>query len=250
MKAKIVVPTSVFRSEDIENLGQSAFISEIASSGSDGIEIRHELFTGEPQNLNQIKESVKENHLFAVYSAPVGVWNNDGKVNKKGIHNMMEKAHQTGSSMLKLCLGHFDDKSDVEELGIYLNALKSKGLNAQLLVENDQTDFGGRIRPLYNFFQEVMKLGVPVRMTFDMGNWQWTGEDVTEACQLFKDFVGYLHVKSVKKVKGVPTAVPIAMEEDAQWFHLIRQFRSDIPRAIEFPVEPYKKLHDYIEILK
>ncbi|TCP22128.1 sugar phosphate isomerase/epimerase [Scopulibacillus darangshiensis] len=233
----IFVPTSVFHHEEIRQAGQTAFISQIKESGGDGIEIRHELFSGEPQ-LKSMKKAIQKAGLYTIYSAPECVWTANGHLNRTSLISMMDMAHQIGAAKLKLPLGHYiENESDINELKNCLGEIEAKGSLVTLLIENDQTPYGGVIEPLRQFFSKAKQSKIPVEMAFDTGNWMWAGENVIEACRTLKDYVGYLHIKGVEKVNGELLTVPITFDKTAEWRHCLTYFPGNIPRTIEFPVE-------------
>lgn len=67
----------------------------------------------------------------------------------------------------------------------------------KLVVENDQTPDCGSLSLLSAFFHEAENNCLPVRMTFDMVNWQWVGQDALAAAEHLACHVSYVHVKAV-----------------------------------------------------
>jgi sugar phosphate isomerase/epimerase len=72
--------------------------------------------------------------------------------------------------------------------------LEEAGHQIQLTVENDPTASGGTLQRLRSFFENCTRKGIPIRMTFDIGNWSWSGENVFEAAEALADYVVYLHL--------------------------------------------------------
>ena len=107
-----------------------------------------------------------------------------------------------------------------------------------LLVENDQTPQGGRIEPLLRFFQRVEELGMPLGMTFDIGNWHWQGESPRQAARQLGRWVRYVHCKAVRRRDdGRLVAVPPLAADLGEWDGLLGEFTPGVTRAVEFPLE-------------
>ncbi|HJH18786.1 MAG TPA: sugar phosphate isomerase/epimerase, partial [Pseudomonas lactis] len=134
---------------------------------------------------------------------------------------------------LKVSLGYFTDTNDLESLHALLNRHPVK-----LLVENDQTLHGGRIEPMQRFFTEVERLGLPVKMTFDIGNWQWQDQSALTAARLLGRHVDYLHCKAVaRRADGKLVALPPGATDLHLWEQLLKHMTQGITRAVEFPLQ-------------
>jgi sugar phosphate isomerase/epimerase len=77
--------------------------------------------------------------------------------------------------------------------------------------------------------------GLAAGMTFDMGNWHWTGECPLEAAQHLGGRVCYVHCKGVQREPRRWVAVPLS-DSAAPWRAVLRKLPRDVPWAIEFPL--------------
>lgn len=239
----VIVPLNAFdRFEVLEN-GQVSFIELIAQSGALGVEIRRELLPVGEQQLETIRNEINKYGLFTVYSAPVELWREDHRFNEVEITEVFQEGKTLEAKWLKVSLGHYNKaKSKVRELTTFLNKHKE----IQLLVENDQTLHGGNINHLTTFFESAAEDNIPIKMTFDAGNWFYSGEDVEAALEKLSQYVVYLHLKQVEKG---PVTVPIQQEGNDSWQRVIRHFPLEMVKALEFPIEPKEKIADYIRLM-
>jgi hypothetical protein len=90
----------------------------------------------------------------------------------------LQRAQAFGAKWLKVSLGYFTDNCDLHALAQRLGESA-----VQLLVENDQTLHGGRIEPFQRFFNQVEQHHLPIKMTFDIGNWQWQDQSAASAAR-------------------------------------------------------------------
>jgi len=228
----VFIVASAYGAQVVEIYGQPLLASIAAHSGASGFEIRRELFPEGDVPLGQLRTAIKESNLIAVYSAPLGMWTSDGKINRNQVLAVFDEAKQVGASYIKLPLGFYDPlSSDVDELG---DSLKEAGPQIHLTVENDPTAAGGNLRRLRSFFENCTRKGIPVHMTFDFGNWSWSDQDVFEAAEALADYVVYLHCKEVED-RSAPTG-PISGDANAAWRHVLARFSRELPRGGEFPI--------------
>ncbi len=246
----VIIPTSVFSEAEQPSFDQQQCIQPIVNAGGGGMEIREELFQSAP-NLNALKEACHIRDLIVVYSSPAMLWDEDGEFNTANLKALLKSAEEAGAAYLKVSLGHYDDSShglDALERVLMNRPLEQQ--RVQLLVENDQTLHGGRIEPLRHFFNRVKKQELPVKMTFDTGNWLWTEEDGKKAFDQLKEFVGYLHLKGVKRQNKLYYACPLDQQSLVPWETYLNYFHSSIPCAIEFQVSDQKQLTEYVKLVK
>lgn len=223
------VALSAFGASTVKSLGQERFVPVVASAGANGIEIRRELFEGEA-GLETLRDLIEGHRLFAVYSAPMELWREDHRLDREALASMLGEAERLGARFLKVSLGHYGQSSPLPELAAALAVSQ-----VRLLVENDQTPYGGRPAPLADFFAACERAGLPCGMTFDIGNWRWTDTDPAAAAEGLGRYVEYVHCKGVEASGGRLKAVPLE-DEDASWRRLFRHFQPAVPRAIEFPL--------------
>ena len=103
-------------------------------------------------------------------------------------------------------------------------------------IENDQTVAGGTLAPLQSFFAQANAAGLRLGMTFDMGNWHWTGECPLEAARSCAAQVVYVHCKGVQRQPQRWVAVPLA-DSAAPWRTILRTMPRGLPWAIEYPLQ-------------
>ena len=231
MGRKIMVVTAAYGADQVRQAGgQRAMLPVIAAAGADGVEIRRELFSSEELlALPALGESIELLGLLACYSAPAPLFTPDGTLNPD-LSRYLAEATTLNALWLKVSLGHFRDKQQLEELRTLLN---ESGM--ALVVENDQTDCG-QLAPMQRFKAACRVLSLPVTLTFDMGNWLWVGDSPEEAARHLAPAVSYIHVKAA--VPHHQQFRAIAPDHaDARWLELLDQLPSDAPRGIEFPLE-------------
>jgi sugar phosphate isomerase/epimerase len=245
---RIVVPTSVFGYQKEINQGEYAAL--IAESGGQGIEIRRELFSGEPLPLEECRRAIEPHDLIRVYSAPVELWLDHGGLNESGLSTIVREAQTIQADIVKMSLGHFNASlSDVSALSRLLQTFAEGGKAIRLTVENDQTAYGGKLQPIADFFKAVSRENLPVRLTFDMGNWTYCGEDAMAAADLLSEYVVYIHCKHVEPRDADLVTLPLPREMDASWRELLRRLPSTALRAIEFTLPDVRTLSDYIAMM-
>lgn len=232
MKQEIIVVTSAYGNEKVQQLGgQAALLPLIASAGADGVEIRRELLT--PQELDSLPAlalALEQQQLGAVYSAPEALFTPQHTLNPN-LPTFLAEAKILRASRLKLSLGHYRPGFDFTELKIVLGQYPT-----QLMVENDQTADCGILSLLNAFFHAVEEHQLPVGMTFDMANWHWVGQDALAAAEKLAHQVGYIHVKAA--TQGPRGWRAIALDEtDGSWRTLLARLPQDVPRGIEFPLQ-------------
>lgn len=243
----IVVPLNAFDRKEVLEKGQIAFIKLIAESGAYGVEIRRELFQVGDLPLKQLREEIAVYSLFTVYSTPVDLWKIDGSLNRQELEQIFKEASILGASWVKTSLGNYKEEiSDSVELKKFL----MQNEKVKLLVENDQTYYGGKLINVKTFFESVVNLNIPVNMTFDTGNWMYTGENAMEALVQLKEYIAYLHFKNVTQNGIELTTCAIDTSENAEWRIIASQFPSDLPKALEFPILPECLLREYVEMVE
>jgi sugar phosphate isomerase/epimerase len=245
----VIVPLNAFGRDEVLKNGQLSYIEHIAQAGAYGVEIRRELLPENEkiQQLTQIKQEIARFGLFTVYSAPIELWKEDHQLNTEMLTTVFEEAQTLGANWLKVSLGHFQiEQSNFNELNNFLTQQKE----IQLLVENDQTLYGGNVENLKAFFESALALNVPVKMTFDAGNWYYTNQNVEEALSQLAPYVHYLHLKQVeKRTKGLVT-VPLEKGQNHSWEKVFKTFPAKLTKALEFPIQPIEKTKDYVMLIE
>lgn len=231
MGRKIIVVTAAYGADKVREAGgQRAMLPVIAGAGADGVEIRRELFSeSELATLPTLAESIELLGLLACYSAPDTLFTPEGILNPMLPHYLAEAA-TLNALWLKVSLGHFSDKQQLDALRALLD---ETGMT--LVVENDQTHCG-QLAPMQRFKAACRVMSLPVTLTFDMGNWLWVGESPEEAARHLAPAVSYIHVKAAVPHQQQYRAVP-PDNDSPRWQALLDQLPADAPRGIEFPLE-------------
>ncbi|MDQ0192319.1 sugar phosphate isomerase/epimerase [Paenibacillus wynnii] len=217
--------------------GQEFCIPVAKAAGCAGIEIRRELFQENPC-LSALDQQIKSERLVSVYSAPVELWNVDGTLNVESLDIIIPEALAIGAIWIKTSLGHYlPGTSDLTGLEHYWANRVPVESALKLTVENDQTPHGGNVRKLQRFFEDCHQAGLRICMTFDVGNWHWTGEEGLQAAAALAGNVGYIHLKHVETVNGKLVTLGLPEEANSLWRNILALLPQDVPRTIEFPVE-------------
>ncbi|MFK8260205.1 sugar phosphate isomerase/epimerase family protein [Erwinia sp. AnSW2-5] len=231
MKREVIVVTAAYGHKQVAALGgQQALLPIIAAAGADGVEIRRELFSEQQlTTLPLLAEAIHAARLVAFYSVPEALFMADGSLNPR-LDQHFSEAEQLNAQLLKYALGNYQPDFVCHEL-----RSKLAGKKVHLVVENDQTD-GGKLAALDRFFHACGESRTCNGMTFDMGNWLWVGDNPLEAARRLNRYVSYIHVKAaVPEGDGWRT---VALDDaDDLWRETLALLPSDVPRAIEFPLE-------------
>lgn len=242
----VIVPINAFDRNEVLEKGQTSFIKLIAESGAYGIEIRRELFSNQDPSLDCMKNEIEKYQLFTVYSAPIELWKEDFQLNEQELTTIFQEGKRLGAKWIKVSLGHFDQElSNVSLIDLFLK----NHPEIQLLVENDQTVHGGNISNLKAFFESAYAQNVPVRMTFDVGNWYYSKQDVDEALTQLSQYVHYLHLKQVDQENDELVTVPLQKKIGHSWEKVMNTLPSHVIKALEFPIQPKERTKEYIQMM-
>lgn len=229
MKTPVLVAASAYGADFVRQVGHAHLIPIVAAAGAAGLEIRRELFAELP-DFDELHDLLLKHKLFSVYSAPIELFRKDGSLARDELDQVMGEAQQLQSRFVKVSLGHFSPSSNMLDWSRFVAKAP-----VPLLLENDQTAHGGKLESIANFLAVCSGTGVPVGMTFDMGNWRWSGVDAEVAARTLAGHVQYVHCKGVWNDKGKLKAIPLD-EDDAVWRRLFSHFPRGVQRAIEFPI--------------
>lgn len=230
-KPDVSISLSSYGAELVRQRGQGSFIDVLASAGANRIEWREELLTRE--DPAQLAHATQAQGLQSIYSSPTELWLAGQAQPNAELITALQQAEAFGSKWLKVSLGYFTDTNDLQTL-----AERLKQSEVQLLVENDQTLHGGRIEPFQRFFAAVEQHNLPIKMTFDIGNWQWQDQSAASAARLLGRHVGYVHCKAVaRRADGKLVAVPPAVNDLHLWEQLLRHMAQGVMRAAEYPLQ-------------
>ncbi|BCX68066.1 sugar phosphate isomerase/epimerase family protein [Pseudomonas izuensis] len=227
----VSISLSSYGADLVRQRGQGSFIDVLAAAGATHIEWREELLTGEAPV--QLANATQTKGLQSVYSSPMELWLAGQSKPNFELMSALQRARAFGAKWLKVSLGYFTDNNDLQALA---NTLAQSPV--QLLVENDQTLHGGRIEPFQRFFNEVEQHRLPIKMTFDIGNWHWQDQSAASAARLLGRHVGYVHCKAVsRRADGKLVAIPPAASDLHQWEQLLRHMAQGVMRAVEYPLQ-------------
>lgn len=230
-KPPVSISLSSYGADLVRQRGQGSFIDVLAAAGATRIEWREELLTHE--DPAQLADDTQSRGLESVYSSPIELWLAGQSKPNPELAETLQRAEQFGSKWLKVSLGYFTDNNDLQALARQLSQSP-----VQLLVENDQTLHGGRIEPFQRFFTAVEQDNLPIKMTFDIGNWQWQDQSAASAARLLGRHVGYVHCKAVaRRADGKLVAIPPSAADLHLWEQLLRHMAQGIMRAAEYPLQ-------------
>ena len=227
----ISISLSSYGADLVRERGQGSFIELLAAAGASRIEWREELLTTEC--AADLSADARINGLQSIFSSPLELWLDGQSGPNPALLPALRRAETFGSTWLKVSLGHFTETHDLRALA---EALTDSPV--QLLVENDQTVQGGRIEPLQRFFRAVEQHGLPISMTFDIGNWHWQEQSASAAARQLGRHVAYVHCKAVtRRADGKLVAAPPAMADLPLWEQLLEQMPAGVMRAAEYPLQ-------------
>lgn len=230
MTGRVFIALSAFGAERVRLLGQAAFLAVAAAAGADGAEIRRELFDGRPLPLGELRAFAAALGLGIRYSVPFALYGADGRLGAEELAGYADEAGRLGAEALKVSLGHAPAAPDFAELAGIVAALP-----CPLLIENDQTPEGGRLAPLAAFIEAAAASGLSLALTFDIGNWRYTGEDATAAIGRLAPHVAYVHCKTAAKRDGRLDVEPFGPASDLAPV-IFGALTPGLPRAVEFPI--------------
>jgi sugar phosphate isomerase/epimerase len=242
----VIVPLNAFDRVEVLEKGQTSFIKLIAESGAYGVEIRRELFSEQEPPIESLKQEIDQHQLFTVYSAPIECWKADHQLNEQELTTIFEEGKKLGAQWIKVSLGHFSKElSNVSSLHLFLK----QHPEMQLFIENDQTLYGGNIANLRAFFESASEQDVPVKMTFDAGNWYFSKQDIDDALRQLSHYVQYLHLKQVDLENGELVTVPLQKNIGHSWEKVMNSLPSNLVKALEFPIQPKERTKEYIQMM-
>lgn len=234
--APALISLTSFGNAEVRRHGQLYFAQLSHRAGANGYEVREELLVDAAQELPALAAYGREHQLDLVYSCPQPLFAMDGQLNTAALQHAIAASHTLGAGWLKMSIGGFAQQSvahSAQGFAALQSAITEAGLT--LLIENDQTVAAGTVQALQRFFAAADAAGLPLPMTFDMGNWHYMGECALQAAELFASRVAYVHAKGVQRLPAKWVAVPLA-ESAAAWRAILRTLPSDAPRAIEYPL--------------
>ena len=226
----VLISLSSFGAAEVRRHGQLGFARLAAQAGADGVEVRGELLLDGDAELPAIADALPA--LQRVYSSPEGLWSDDGVLQRAALDQGLAAARALRASRLKMSIGGWCD-ADAASLVELRDRLADTPI--ELVIENDQTAAAGTLTTLAPFFEAAQAHGMLLGMTFDMGNWHWTGECPLQAAAACAGRVRYVHCKGVQRQPQRWVAVPLA-DSAAPWRSVLRALPAGLPWAIEYPL--------------
>jgi sugar phosphate isomerase/epimerase len=228
----ILISLSAFGAAEVRRHGQLWFTQLSHAAGADGVEVRSELLVDAASELPAIAQAVQSAAMQVVYSSAEDLWAADGTLDASALDRALAAAQALGAPRLKMAIGGFGAASH-QTFAALQDRLQAAG--TELVIENDQTPAAGTLAALQDFFGAAKAHGFFLGMTFDMGNWHWTGECPLRAADALAPQVRYVHCKGAQRQPQRWVAVPLA-ESSAPWRAVLRALPADVPWAIEYPL--------------
>lgn len=229
--SKALISLTSFGAAEVLRHGQPWFARLSQAAGADGVEVREELLRDAVRELPELAAWARDSGMELVYSCPQPLYAADGALARATLQHAIAASHTLGAGWLKMSIGGFAPQS--QGFDAIKQALAGSGIT--LLIENDQTVSAGTVQALQRFFASAEAAGLPLPMTFDMGNWAYQGECALQAAQLLGQRVGYVHAKGVQRLPAKWVAVPL-VESALPWRATLRALPAGVPRAIEYPL--------------
>ena len=228
----VLISLSAFGASEVRRHGQ-LFFSELAlAAGADGVEVRSELLRDADRELSAIARAVSVAGGCVVYSSADYLWASDGAFDQAALERALNAASLLGAPRIKMAIGGFGPASHASLRPLQQRLLAS---GIELLIENDQTAAAGTLANIQAFLRAAQAHGLDLGLTFDMGNWHWTGECPLQAAQALTAQVRYVHCKGVQRQAQRWVALPLA-ESSAAWRAILREMPQAVPWAIEYPL--------------
>lgn len=232
MARQIGVNTLVFQSEMQEGTKkQFEYFEELKEAGFPFVEVRREYFRDLEAELEETAEEAAKVGLHLYYSVPDSLFH-EGQLNQQ-IKTYFQEAERLQARQVKLTLGvpPHSLKTAFKELQAVLQEWET----IRLSIENDQTVEAGSAKVLADFTTQASLADVPVKLTFDTGNFVYIGENPEEAAYILRDFTGYVHLKNVTIPKADQIDLALFETGDFDLGRVLEAFREAVPAAIEYP---------------
>jgi sugar phosphate isomerase/epimerase len=236
-RAEVVIVASAFGADVIRRDGHLAWLAAAAEAGAVGFEVRRELFRTDAdasfEALARLGQEIERLGLWSVYSTPDSLYRDDGSLDRAALSAATAEADALGARFVKLQLGVFDGRADGD--GIRRVVAERR---ARLVIENGQLREGGLLSQFVGLFAALERDGAAdgLGMAFDIGNWQWPGEDPLRAAQTLAARVEYIHCKAVEG-EGARRFAAAPAADDPSCAEIFSILPRHVPRGIEFPFD-------------
>ncbi|WP_042298746.1 sugar phosphate isomerase/epimerase family protein [Paraburkholderia kururiensis] len=259
---EVVIVASAFGADAVRRDGHRAWIATAAAAGASGFEVRRELISGEagvqPAALRELGAAIREAGMWPVWSTPAALYKANGGANgatgsapagtleATALGCALDEAAALGARFVKLQLGAFAGETHAASIAACL-----RGLDMRLVVENGQLKEGGMAAQFVAFFEalEAQGHGRLAGMTFDIGNWQWTGVAPVAAARKLAPHVEYIHCKAVAGEGARRFAVAPAAD-DPVLAAVLPLLPRHAPRGIEFPFHAGRVAEDAVRYVE
>ncbi len=230
LNSPIFISLPSFGASEVRRHEQLWFAKLAMAAGADGVEVRGELLNDPNRELQEIAQATPK--LDRVFSSPRPLYDGNGALDQDALEQDLIFCQLMLTRKLKKSIGAgaMASTASLRTLGLLLHDAK-----VELLIENDQSAEAGTIDPLLRFFSEADGIGLNIPMTFDIGNWHWTGECPLSAASDFSGRVRYVHCKGVQRQPQRWVAVAPS-ESAAPWRTILRRMPTGVPWAIEYPL--------------
>jgi len=225
----VLISLTAFGAAEVGRHGQPWFARLATEAGADAVEVRGELLREDGLH----DELALLAPFTAVYSEPLVLWTEEGELDTGALERGITRAKHLGAPRLKMSIGGWR-KASADSLAD-LRSILAEHPAIELLIENDQTESGGTLGALQAFFAAADAAGLPLGMTFDMGNWHYLGECPLRAADALASRVRYVHCKGVQRLPAKWVAVPMT-QSIAPWRAVLRALPATVPHAIEYPL--------------
>jgi len=225
----VLISLTAYGAAEVGRHGQPWFARLACEAGADAVEVRGELL-GEDKLHDELALLAP---FTAVYSEPLVLWTEEGDLDTGALERGITRAKHLNAPRLKMSIGGWT-KAPADAVA-ELKSVLADHPGIELLIENDQTETGGTLGAMLAFFAAADAAGLPLGMTFDMGNWHFTGECPLRAAEALAPRVRYVHCKGVQRLPAKWVAVPMT-QSSAPWRAVLRALPATVPHAIEYPL--------------
>jgi sugar phosphate isomerase/epimerase len=252
--AEVAIVASAFGAGSIWRDGHAAWFGATKTAGATAFEVRRELMhdaDAQPGALRALGTALAAADLWPVWSTPDTLYADDGALNEAELRLAVESGRALGARFVKLQLGGFAGEAHLARLAAVLEELGVKGTDnaapnaPRVVVENGQLEQGGKLAQFTALFRALRAGGEDklIGMTFDIGNWQWTGEAPLMAAVALAPNVEYIHCKAVQG-EGARRFACAPAADDPLCRAALARLPSDVPRGIEFPFDEARMQED------
>lgn len=247
--AEVAIVASAFGAGAIRRDGHAAWSGAAKRAGACAFEVRRELMDdtdARPEALRALGTALAREGLWSVWSTPDTLYGADGALDEAALRDAIGCGRALGARFVKLQLGGFGGDAQVTRLAAVLEALNVAGAEGatadetshtpRVVVENGQLEQGGTLAQFIGLFRALRAVGQDklIGMTFDIGNWHWTGEAPLMAAVALAPYVEYIHCKAVEGV-GARRFACAPAADDALCRAALARLPAHAPRGIEFP---------------